>query len=69
MESTLHCEFVNPSNPNIEPLGEDQSTEGDKDCPTKGLILDFFSGKGRLSLACRQAGLRSLPIDKDPKKS
>ena len=29
--------------------------------------MEVFSGTGRLSLACRQAGLRSLPIDKDPK--
>ena len=42
MESTLHCEFVNPSHPNTEPLGKEQSTEGDKNCPTKGLILETF---------------------------
>ena len=53
----------------VNPLQTEQPTEGDKRPLSKGLIFEIFSGTGRLSFACRQLGLRALPIDKDPKRA
>ena len=51
------------------PLQSEQPAEGDKRPLSKGLVFEIFAGTGRLSFACRQLGLRALPIDKDPKRA
>eukprot|EP00435_Cladocopium_sp_Y103_P059935 s673_g21.t1 len=38
-------------------------------CLKAGLVLEVFAGTCRFSKACRNAGLRVLAIDKDPKRS
>ena len=34
-----------------------------------GLFIEIFAGTCRLTKACRKAGLRSLAVDKDPKRA
>ena len=43
--------------------------EGVSNSVRKALVLEIFAGTCRLSAACKQVGLRALPIDKDVHRS
>eukprot|EP00435_Cladocopium_sp_Y103_P019375 s340_g4.t1 len=66
--SELACQLdsstVFPAN-----LTAEASCEPSDEQTGTGLVLEVFAGTCRFSKACRDAGLRSLAIDKDPKRS
>eukprot|EP00435_Cladocopium_sp_Y103_P011282 s3229_g2.t3 len=66
--SELACQLdsstVFPAN-----LTAEASCEPSDEQTGTGLVLEVFAGTCRFSKACRDVGLRSLAIDKDPKRS
>eukprot|EP00435_Cladocopium_sp_Y103_P039661 s4259_g10.t1 len=62
------CQF-NSSSDFLANLPAEASCELSDEQTGTGLVLEVFAGTCRFSKACRDVGLRSIAIDKDPKRS
>eukprot|EP00435_Cladocopium_sp_Y103_P060846 s231_g22.t1 len=60
---------LEPSTSFLADLTAEASCELSDEQRGTGLVLEVFAGTCRFSKACRDVGLRSLAIDKDPKRS